>query len=189
MNESWKLQVAALSPTSEITSLPPLASSVHTKYVDNLIALGPSQHDVTNLATKAAEALRESGLIVHEQVSSAVDCAELGWAFAGPAIFCPCHRCEWRARLTVRQLLRVGRCSGKSLEKIIGHLSFIALGRRGILSVLGSCFAFIQDNYGECRILLANARHELSTWDALAPLIVCNLSASWHLSVHVVDAS
>ena len=118
-----------------------------------------------------------------------MDCAELGWTFEGPAIFRPSHRCEWRARLAVRQLLRVGRCRGKTLEKIVGHLSFISFGLRGILSVLGSCFAFFQDNYDKCRILWANARHELSTWDALAPLIVRDLSASWHPSGHVVDAS
>ena len=65
------VETAGCSPESRLRNRKPtpLASSVHTKYVDNLIALGPSQYDVTNPATKAAEALRESGLIVHEQVS------------------------------------------------------------------------------------------------------------------------
>ena len=140
------------------------------------------------MAKGAIEALRSSGLVVHEEVDGAVDCAALGWTFEGPSIFRPSRRRVWRARLAIRQLLRVGRCSGKTLEKIVGHLSFISLGRREILSVLGSCFAFIRSNYNTTRILWSQVRHELCMWDGLAPLVMRDLGACWHTNVHAVDS-
>ena len=108
----------------------PPTGSYHTQYVNNFISIGPSKHDVTYMAKEAVGALRSSGLVVHEEVDGAVDCAALGWTLQGPSIFRPSRRRVWRARLAIRLLLRVGRCSGKTLEKILGHLSFISLGRR-----------------------------------------------------------
>ena len=95
----------------------------------------------------------------------------------------------WRARLAIRQLLSVGRCSGRTLERLVGHISFLSLGRRETLSVLGSCFAFISTNYDKPSTLWSQVRLELSMWDGLAPLIVRDLSAKWSSQVHCVDAS
>ena len=167
----------------------PTTSTIHIEAVDNLVCLGSCLHQVTFQAKQAVEALRSSGLVVHEEVEAAGDCAALGWTFEGPAGFQPCRRRVWRARMAIRQLLAKGRCSGRTLERIVGHLPFISVGRRESLSVLGSCFAFIKANYDVPRIRWAQVRQELSMRDCLASLLVRDLCAKWSEKVHSVDAT
>ena len=100
----------------------PTSKLVHTQYVDNFIAFGPFQSDVREMCERASEALRSSGLVVHEEVSGSSQCAALGWTFEEPSIFRPSRKRVWKTRLAVRELLSCNRCSGQVLEHILGHL-------------------------------------------------------------------
>ena len=64
----------------------------------------------------------------------------VGWEFDEPAIFRPSRKRVWRARLAIREALRVSKISGRLMERIVGHLCFISQGRREIFSVFGAVF-------------------------------------------------
>ena len=150
---------------------PPNSKSSHFLYVDNLIIIGSDQCSVQAANEEGKAALRSAGLEVHQEEYAASDILVIGWEFDRPAIFRPARKRVWRARLAIREILRISRISGRLLEQLIGHLRFISQGRREILSVLGSVFGFIQAQYLKPVHLWKSVRRELMLWDSMSPLI------------------
>eukprot|EP00971_Amphidinium_carterae_P317937 6320284-Amphidinium_carterae.1 len=65
------------------------------------------------------------------------------------------------------------------MEKIIGHMTFVSLIRRELLSILSAVYQFAQLPPGRHRIH-ENVRKELQQWCALAPLAWVNLRKQYH---------
>jgi len=111
---------------------PPDSKSSHFLYVDNLINLGSDRCSVQAANSDGKAALRSAGLEVRQEEYAASDTLVIGWEFDRPAIFRPARKRVWRARLAIREILRISRISGRLLEQLIGHLCFISQGRREI---------------------------------------------------------
>lgn len=169
----------------------PGGECMHLEYVDNFVVLGTDAKQVNELADKGVARLRDRGLVVHEEESSAVDgdgIKVLGWQFRGAAIQ-PVPKRVWRVRLAMSQLLKQGACSGKELEKVIGHAAVICLGRRESLSVFGEVYTFIQRYYHSVRKLWKSVRRELQIFVGICPLIWRDLAMGWDKEVTAIDAS
>ncbi|CAK0818121.1 unnamed protein product [Prorocentrum cordatum] len=189
------VEQAGASPENRIVdkqATPDLHRACHSQYVDNFIAVSTDASAVRSLVADAIRALEGRGLVVHEEEYSGGDkVAQVsGWQIDGSrgrAAATPLRL--WRARLAIRAVLRRGRCSGRDLERLLGHLVFLSLVRREGLSLFWSCYAFVRKNYTQEERLWASVRRELSLWDGLAPLLWRDLRAGWSDEVVAVDAS
>ncbi|CAE7388291.1 unnamed protein product [Symbiodinium sp. CCMP2592] len=132
-------------------------------------------------------ALRAKGLVVHEEETAEGSIKILGWQFEG-TVMRPLNHRVWRI-LAIEFLLRIGSCSGRQLENVLGHACFIGLGRRESLAVLGESYTFVQKHYGHSHRLWPSVRRELQIWIGISPLIWRDLSAPWGRQVTCVDAS
>ena len=166
----------------------PSGSCMHLEYVDNFVVLGTSKTDVERLAGAGVQALRDSGLVVHEVEHSTGSIKVLGWEFNNTTMR-PKPSRVWRVILAMRKLLSIGKASGKQLEKIVGHATFIGLGRREVLSIFGETYTFIQRHYHYSKRLWGSVRRELQIFCGIAPLIWRDLSLPWCQQVTAIDAS
>ncbi len=161
---------------------------MHLEYVDNYVVLGTCKKKVEQLATAGVAALREKGLVVHEEEKAEGSIKVLGWQFDNTVLKPLPHR-VWRVRLAIKQILMHGRSTGRQLEKIVGHAAFISLGRRESLSVFGETYTFIHRRYSYPHRLWKSVRRELQIYAAVCPLIWRDLSSPWSPTVHPIDAS
>ncbi len=129
---------------------PCLHRAAHLEYVDKSVALGYSADAVESNVRAVVKELTSRGLIVTEESHAGEDADSyvvLGWSIdSGGSLSSTASRL-WRSRMAVRGILARGRCSGRDLEKVLGHLIFISLARPEGLSVLGSVFRFIRTCY------------------------------------------
>ena len=161
---------------------------MHLEYVDNYVVLGTCKEAVEQMASAGAAALREKGLVVHEEEKAEGSIKVLGWQFEN-TIMKPLPHRVWRVRLAIKQILTHGRTTGRQLEKIVGHAAFISLGRRESLSVFGETYTFIHRHYSYSHRLWKSVRRELQIYAAICPLIWRDLSSPWSSTVHSIDAS
>ena len=144
---------------------------IHTEYVDNLVVMGTQRDQVISAFQLAVHALKEAGLQVHEDEICKGDTCVLGWQFTADGKFGPSAKRLWKVRLAIKGILRRRRSSGRDVERLVGHASFISLARRGSLSIFGEVYRFIQrhrDQAGEFPIPRA-VRRELETWSGGEP--------------------
>ena len=161
---------------------------MHLEYVDNWVVLGTDKGKVSSLAGAGVEALRNSGLVVHEVEHASKQIKVLGWEFDNN-IFRPRPMRVWRVRKAFEYLLQRGSCTGRQLEKIVGHANFLCLGRRESLSVFGETYTFIQRNYWNKARIWRSVRRELNIFIGVCPLIWRDLAAPWETEVTAVDAT
>ena len=168
----------------------PNTQCCHLQYVDNMIVLGSDSCQVKECYDRAVKCLKDAGLQVHEEEFGEGG-AVLGWEITRDGIFRPTHKRAWRVRLAIRGLLRRGRSTSKLLEKLVGHCSFLCLGRRECFSVFGEVYRFIQQHRSHNReiSLWKGVQRELMQFDGIIPLIQRDLTATWSPIVHAVDAS
>lgn len=166
----------------------PRGGLMHIEYVDNFIVLGSCKSEVDALASHGVKALREKGLVVHEEESSADEIKVLGWQFSGTELRPLPHR-VWRLRLAMQKILTTGRISGKQLEKVVGHASFIMLGRREALAIFGETYTYIQRRYHYPHRIWKSVRRELQIFNGICPLIWRDLAQPWSTEVAAIDAS
>ena len=169
----------------------PTSGYVHTEYVDNLMLIGTCREQVVSAFQHAVNALKDAGLQVHEDEVCEGDTCVLGWQFTRDGKFGPSSRRVWKVRFAIKGVIARRRATGREIERIVGHASFICLARRESLSIFGEVYRFIQrhrNHSGEVR-LPRLVRHELELWSAVSPLIRVDLQAQWSTDVTAVDAS
>ena len=172
----------------EDKAIVPEDDCMHLEYVDNWVVLGTNKDKVEKLAQRGVDVLRQKGLVVHEVEQASSHIKVLGWEFEG-STFRPRPLRVWRVRKAFEHLLSRGVCSGRQLEKIVGHANFLSLGRREALSIFGETYTFIQRHYHHSSRIWRSVRKELSIFIGIAPLIWRDLSAPWDNTVTSVDAS
>ena len=183
---------AGLGEANRIRDRKPPPSSVccHTQYVDNMIVIGTNSELVTSAYETAVNCLKHAGLQVHEEELGKGG-QLLGWEITDHGTFRPTRHRAWKVRLSIRGLLKRGRCSAHLLEKLIGHCSFLSLGRRECFSIFGDVYSFIQTYQRSSHEfpLWKGVRRELMTFDGAIPLIQRDLTSVWSPQVLAVDAS
>jgi hypothetical protein len=137
-----------------------------------MIVLGTDHEKVRALYTKATNALKGSGLQVHEEEVT-FGAKILGWEITADDIFRPSRQRAWKVRMALRGLLRRGRCSAHLLKKVIGHCSFLCLGCRECFSIFGEVYTFIRRHYKHSLEvpIPKSVRRELVNFDGVIPLI------------------
>ena len=182
---------AGLLPSERLQDFcaPPLGKFWHVQYVDNLHVMGTNREEVLSRFRRAVSELRCAGLTVHEEEEFEEETKILGWQYDNIGKFRPSRQRVWRVRLALRHLLKRGRASGQEIERLLGHITFIALGRRETLSIFGECYTFIQKHYRTEVPLWKSVRFELNVWDGIAPLVVQDLRSPWVPQISAVDAS
>ena len=70
---------ATIDTCLEDKAIAPASSMFHIEYVDNFIVLGTSKAQVDEVAAAGVKALRDKGLVVHEEESSHGKIKVLGW--------------------------------------------------------------------------------------------------------------
>ena len=158
-------------------------------YADNFLSFSTVAGVTSEVIDRVSATLTAAGMVVHEVERETEDTEVLGWLFEKGHVIRPTRRRVWRCRLAIRAILAQGRVSGRVLEKLVGHLTFVSLLRRESLAVLSSVYAFIRRSYDAETVLWDSVRRELSMWDGLAPLIWVDLRMPWHDEVAMVDAS
>eukprot|EP00434_Breviolum_minutum_P020702 symbB.v1.2.018256.t1/scaffold1449.1/size118046/7 len=91
--------------------------------------------------------------------------------------------------MAIKEVLRRGRMSGVQLEQLLGHLTFISLGKREVLSIFGDSYTFVKRHYHDIAPTWKSVRKELLTWCRVSPLIVQDLRSEWSSEISAVDAS
>ena len=162
---------------------------IHTEYVDNFVALSQVPGVAAEAASRVEKEFNARGLPTHP-VESGVGLGTLGWHFDATS---PCvtvtPRRLWKLRLGVLELLKRGWADGKTVEKIVGHLTFVALLRRELLSCFQACYIFIRKRYTVHSRIWPEVGRELRWAVSLLPLVHRNLSAEWSDEVFACDAS
>ena len=165
-------------------------SSYHFVYVDNLGILSESRQHVETAIGQVTEAFHATQLLLHpgEVKDSAVD--SLGCRLEGrkhstrlkPARF---HR----VRQATLAILDRGRCTGRVMEIIVGHLTYSFLIARPLLAIFDHCYRFIRRHYTEKAKLWAGVQDELRA--AVGGLIFCQADwkRQWNTVVSSSDAS
>ena len=121
--------------------VPSMSTGAHTEYLDNFLAFGIDQREVREATEDAMATLVDKGLEVHEVQLADTQAAILGWEIDGKAgwISAGRHR-RWRLRYAIDHILSLRRVSGRTISRVIGHYTFMALITRPALSV---CHAWI----------------------------------------------
>lgn len=182
---------AGLKPEERLQDFSPAPKDgfFHIQYVDNLHVGGTCKEEVLERFRRAVAELEATGLTVHEIEECDSETRVLGWEYDSRGFFRPGRGRVWRARKAIREIVRRGRASGQQLERLVGHMTFISLGRREVLSVFAEVYTFIRKHYAVETPLWKSVRRELQTWDGICPLIVQNLRTPWSEKTLSVDAS
>ena len=184
-------RLSGLRPTEQLKDGQPAPAGdfFHVQYVDNLHIFGTNEDEVKARFWKAVQALRDTGLTVHEIELGEGDTKVLGWSVHESGLLAPTLSRLWRLRLGIREVLRRGAMTGQQLERLIGHMTFVSLCRRESLAALGHCYTFIRRFYSQRTTLWKSVRRELQQWDGLAPLVLVDMKLSWGETIYSVDAS
>ena len=118
----------------------------HVQYVDNLHVMGANKSEVQSRSWKAVHELQRCGLTVHEEEECEDGAKVLGWEYETDGTFRPSRSRVWRV-VAIKEVLRRGRMSGVQLEQLLGHLTFISLGKREVLSIFGDSYTFVKRHY------------------------------------------
>lgn len=79
----------------------------------------------------------------------------------GPGNTSIVERKVWRLRFAALHLLRRGRASGAQMRHVLGHFTWAAMMRRECLSLVSSCYSFVQSGDDEERPLWKIVQKEL----------------------------
>ncbi|CAK0899503.1 unnamed protein product [Prorocentrum cordatum] len=171
---------------------PALNPARHLEYVDNFVSIGYDATAARTAFSNVMKELRRRGLVVTHEAhlgDNEGEYAVLGWSITSSGRLSASSSRLWRFRLAVRGLLRRGRAPGQDIERVLGHIIFVALARREGFSILESRFRFVQECDHREVPLWSRVRQGLMAWDGVAPLLWRDLHAQWSPSVGCVGAS
>jgi hypothetical protein len=96
---------------------------------------------------------------------------------------------RWRSDGAFRWALRRRRLSGKQLERLVGHATFVSLLDRTALSVFNACYAFMHRHGENMAVVWPTVRLELQAFIGLLPLVRAPWDVRWCETIVATDAS
>lgn len=148
--------------------------------LDNIgiMGLGPVLVDVA--LDQVERQLDELGLNTHEKVGTASWSENLGLVMDGKSGRCiPCPRRLSKIRHVLTWILRRPYLTGKQLEVLVGHCTFIGLLGRYSLSCFHTVYKFIQSGYDDRRRLWASVAAELRAFRGLLFVLESDWCKPW----------
>ncbi|CAK0801976.1 unnamed protein product, partial [Prorocentrum cordatum] len=158
-------------------------------YVGNFGAFGCDKAEVEATHRQALEGIRQAGFHVHEieQVSTSLDIVGVHLDGDKKVVRLSSARAR-RLHAGLHALVRRGRCTGREMRAMLGHLCFAFLLRRPCLSCVAASFAFAEAAGGGPKNLWPSAKRELLIAAAILPLVYADLGAGWLDQVVATDA-
>ena len=116
--------------------------------MDNLGVIAPSKPDVEAGLEESTQVFDQRGLILHDREMLEDGGVSLGVHLDGQLLQSRPDSDRWlRCRAAITHILHRRRCSGAELDILLGHLTFLGLGRREHLCVFYRTYRFIQWSY------------------------------------------
>ena len=159
-------------------------------YVDNLGVIDTDVKRVEEAMMGLQQSFNSQGLTLHssEISSGAVD--SLGCVVEGSKLRSRINpKRLWKVHQAILGLLRRGRCTGRTVEVVVGHLTFCGLMNRLSLSCFSSVYPFIRKNYSIVAKIWTSVERELRAFCGLLFLMVQDWSRPWNELVSSSDAS
>ncbi|CAK0795079.1 unnamed protein product, partial [Prorocentrum cordatum] len=159
-------------------------------YVDNLGVLADDEEYVRKGLTAVTETFGSQGLAVHK-TDVACECGVvLGIEVDGArGRTRPTAKRFWRVRDSIQEVLRRGVCSGQELEVLVGHMTFVVLIRRELLSILQGTYRFVKKLYYEKAPLWQCVKDELKAFCGAMVFLEAKWDDQWLPGVYQTDAS
>ena len=138
-----------------------MGAQAYYVYVDNLGVIAKTQQEADIVLEQWKHLFTENGLTLHKSdLSQKVK--SLGVELDGLSLCCRVSSERfWTLRQALDEVLRRGKISGRALEMVIGHITFVLLGARPALCTLHTCYRFMRTLYHVTTRLWTETRAEL----------------------------
>lgn len=171
---------------------PPKLSTVPIAlpYCDNLTILGLDSGAVDAELENLMCVFRDRGFELHEIEYASTLRDVLGFQVRGevPEVR-PVPAKLWRLVAAMRYASSRPTRSGRQVEKLLGHYTYMALSARPLLGVFRAAYSFIRDSYEIAQAPWDSVRRELLIAAALLPLARSRLDRGWSELAVASDAS
>ena len=162
----------------------------HFVYVDNLGVLAGNRDLVAGGLADLSTDFTDRKLLLHPGEVQHEHIKALGVVLDGVNLLSKLSPDRFhRVRQAVRCVLRRNRCTGRTLEIIVGHCTYCGLCNRCVLSVFHNVYKFIKSAYTTSHILWPSVASELRAFAGLMPLLRSEWRRPWSSVVNVSDAS
>ena len=155
-------------------------------HIDNIGLIGKDGGEVDVLMGRICRELRSQGLLIHELCRATRCCDILGIDVDRLRTLVASTKYE-KLRLTLQWILGKKRVSGQMLERVMGHVTYISLVRRPLLSAFAAVYKFQRAHHHDPTFLFASCRSGLQFLVAM-PLMGSDWSLPWSGTVLVTDA-
>ena len=159
-------------------------------YVDNLGVISTDEARVQAAMQSLEDTFNGMSLQLHKSEVSEGEAEALGCILEGRQMRSRCHSKRlWRIHHALKALLARGSCSGRALEIIIGHCTFLGLICRTSLSCFHAVYAFMRKNYDRSAAMWPSVRAELRAFMGISILLVQDWWRPWNRQVTSSDSS
>lgn len=159
-------------------------------YVDNLGVFGNSRAAVEQSMQELQQEFDSRGLILHSSSISDGEVEALGCMVEGRLLrsrITPTRL--WKIHQGLLGLVRRGRCTGRTLEVVIGHCTFAGLLNRASLSIFCSVYPFMKKHYREVSALWPSVKNELLAFSGVIFMLCQDWWRHWNPVVSSSDSS
>ena len=165
----------------------------HSVYIDDMGVMGTDPAEVDAKLAEYEQAMARAGLPLKmsKTVWASADGVELiGVVINGRGLtigVAPAKLLKLIRR--TEALLRVGRCTGKDMERLMGHWTWAVLARRPALAVFCGVYRFMECAGKKVFDIWPTVARELRCIIGLAPLLFASLKPVWFHKAIATDAS
>ncbi len=159
-------------------------------YVDNFAVIGCNRSEVDSRLAAIGQHLRGLGLTVHEEEAASTQCDFVGLRFngiTGHVSIKPSRIVRLQAAL--QQLLNLQVCNSKTMQQILGHITWALMCRREGLAILSSAYAFAHSVGDKPQKIWPSVRWELGIIRDLLPLFRARINIGWSPQITASDSS
>ena len=136
---------------------------------------------------KAATELAKANLPIHDVCDEVNELLTLGIQFC-PTGARPTATRIWRLIRAVESIRSRQLMTGRELECLLGHFTYIFLLSRPCLAVFRACYSYVRTHYHRRRRVWNSVLQELRVAAGLLPLIAVDFFRAWSDSVYCSDA-
>ncbi|CAE7489577.1 unnamed protein product, partial [Symbiodinium natans] len=162
----------------------------HYVYVDNLGVLSVNHDTVETALREVEDVFGSHKLILHPGLVSSGATKALGCALRGDLLASRVTSDRYhKLRQAIQGVLERKRVSGRILEVLVGHATFVALMNRHVLSVFNTVYRYINAHYHKPAPLWTTVREELSVFRGLMIFLHADWARPWNTYVTATDSS